>query len=294
MAMSAKKQLQGSIYNLLKFNKSGSFRTQEGRKKILFKCAEIIVKNGYKIKNIRGLKQKHVKLLVAVWKNEGLEDKTIKNYLSNLRWAATITERCDVVPSNKELGIGKRKYVTNEDKSLKCKDGDTTKIKNERFMIPLQLQRVFGLRHEECLKIKPFLADLGDYLLLQRSWCKGGRERKVPILTEEQRHWLEKAKNLAGHRTHSLIPQNKTYIQHSKTYYKALKLAGFHGSHGLRHAYAHARYRELTGWHCPAKGGQKSKELTEVQKILDHQVRMTISGELGHSREKITAIYLGR
>ena len=157
MGMSAKKQLQGSIYNLLKHNKDGSYQTQEGRKIILYKCAEIIVKNGYKIKNIRGLKQKHIKLLVSVWKSEKLSNGTIKNYLSHLRWAATTTQRTDVVPSNDELGIGNRNYVTNEDKSLKCSDGDFSKIKNERFLIPLQLQRVFGLRHEECLKIRPFL-----------------------------------------------------------------------------------------------------------------------------------------
>jgi len=41
-------------------------------------------------------------------------------------------------------------------------------------------------------------------------------------------------------------------------------------------------------------GGPKSAELTRDQKGLDGEARLTISRELGHERERITAVYLGR
>jgi hypothetical protein len=63
---------------------------------------------------------------------------------------------------------------------------------------------------------------------------------------------------------------------------------------GLRHAYAQQRYVELTGWKAPAAGGPLSKTLTPEQRDQDREVRLIISKELGHEREQITAVYLGR
>jgi len=64
--------------------------------------------------------------------------------------------------------------------------------------------------------------------------------------------------------------------------------------HGLRHGYAQRRYKQLTGWNCSARGGPVSKTLRPEQRELDQEVRLTISHELGHGRESITAVYLGK
>jgi hypothetical protein len=64
--------------------------------------------------------------------------------------------------------------------------------------------------------------------------------------------------------------------------------------HGHRHAYAQQRYRELTGRVCPAAGGSRSKELTPEERAADREARLAISRELGHEREQISALYLGR
>ena len=64
--------------------------------------------------------------------------------------------------------------------------------------------------------------------------------------------------------------------------------------HGIRHYYAQARYEQLTSWACPARGGPTSKQLSAEQKAIDHAVRLTLSRELGHEREQIAAVYLGR
>lgn len=92
----------------------------------------------------------------------------------------------------------------------------------------------------------------------------------------------------------SLIPNAMRYVEQLKRFETQCNKVGIHHVHGLRHHYAQERYRELTGWECPANGGPKSKALTPEQKLIDREARLTISGELGHEREQVTAQYVGR
>jgi hypothetical protein len=124
-------------------------------------------------------------------------------------------------------------------------------------------------------------------------WNKGGREIRVPIRTPEQRQLLEEAKALA--RGKSLVaPGYKTYYAYLKHFRAECERVGINGVHGYRHRYAQRRYHELTGWECPARGGPTSKQLTKQQKTIDREAREVISREMGHGREAITAVYLGR
>jgi integrase len=129
-------------------------------------------------------------------------------------------------------------------------------------------------------------------LHLKPAWTKGGRAREIPIRTENQRWVLEQVKSLAG--KGSLIPPELTYVRQLKIYEAALGKAGISRAHGLRHAYAQRRYEELAGWKAPHAGGPKASELTPDQKAQDRAARLAVSGELGHGREEITAVYLGR
>lgn len=150
----------------------------------------------------------------------------------------------------------------------------------------------FGFRREECIKFQPRYADQGDCVLIKPSWAKGGRARTVPITTPQQRAVLNRAHALAG--SGSLIPPNRTYIQHRNIYDDQCKAAGLSRMHGLRHAYAQKRYETLTGWKAPAAGGPSTRSLSPEQRIEDRRARQIISRELGHERLGITAIYLGR
>ena len=96
--------------------------------------------------------------------------------------------------------------------------------------------------------------------------AKGGRERRIPILTEAQRMWLEEAKQLVQYKSHSLIPADTTYKTYRKRFEQACSRAGVTHRHGLRHLYAQNRYLELTGWSSPLKGGLTRKNLSEAQK----------------------------
>ncbi len=67
--------------------------------------------------------------------------------------------------------------------------------------------------------------------------------------------------------------------------------ASFDKLHGLRHAYAQERYRELTGRAAPVGS---PLACSRRKKLQDRQARMAISAEPGYGREQITAVYLGR
>ena len=92
----------------------------------------------------------------------------------------------------------------------------------------------------------------------------------------------------------SLIPEGKSYKTQLANYVFHVRNAGFSKMHGLRHAYAQNRYEDLTGWKSPSAGGVTSKMMTASQKEKDLEARLIISRELGHEREQITAVYLGR
>ena len=167
----------------------------------------------------------------------------------------------------------------------------------------LELQKQFGLRREECLKIKPSQALIKtssgqQYIKLQGSWTKGGIERHVPIKTAAQLQAVMDAIKLVG--KESMIPNELSYIQRRNQYDDLTHRAGFKNLHGLRHAYAQNRYQELTnllskgkGWNCPLDGGLKRREMTLEQKEIDKLAKIQISNEMGHSRIAIVKNYCG-
>lgn len=290
--MGIRHDLQNSIYKVLKHNRDGSYATQNDRKNILFKFAADLVSLGYGLRDVHGLKEKHISAVVQHWQKNDLSNATIKNRTTALRHLCARINKVNIVQSNQKMNIPNRIYVPSKNRALHNPSFD--RISNDHVRVSLELQRVFGLRREESLKIRPWAADREHSLRLEDSWCKGGRGRSIPIRTDEQRYWLNQAKELVKYRDYSLIPQDKSYIQHRFVYDKQTARADLRNLHGLRHAYAQTRYKELTGWDAPLNGGPKSKELTPEQKIIDHQARMVLTEELGHSREQITVNYLGR
>jgi site-specific recombinase XerC len=290
--MGIKHDLQRSIQQILHSNKHGSFATQANREHILKQFAAELVSIGYGLRNIHGLKQKHILPVIKAWQDKGLSISTIKNRTAMLRFLCEKINKRNIMPSNQDLNIGKRSYAPKANRAIE--KPDFSKITNQYVKVSLELQRVFGLRREEALKIKPYMADKGDKLALLPSWCKGGRGREIPIRTEEQRYWIEQAKNLVQQYDCSLIPKDKTYVQQRGVYDKQVLRSSLNNLHGLRHAYAQQRYKELTGREAPINGGLKSFQLTTEQKQLDYQARMILTEELGHSREQITVNYLGR
>jgi len=274
-------------------NRDGSFATQSDRERILTLVANQLRQMGFVNMRAQSLKPKHVQTLVERWASEGLSTGTLKNRMSELRWWAEKIGKANLVAKNNDVyGIADRRYVTNVSKARELTPGDLAKVTDPYTQMSLRLQAAFGLRREESLKIQPAWADRGDSLLLKDSWTKGGRAREIPIRNQVQRQLLDEAKQLTGRG--SLIPAGTTYVQQLRRFEYQCDRAHIHRVHGHRHQYAQMRYQELAGWYAPAAGGPRSKELTRDQKTIDREARLTISRELGHEREQVLAIYLGR
>ena len=288
------RDLNYDLKQLCRHNRDGSYATQADREHILDLIADQLDGMGFRHINAQSLKPKHVEKLVERWLAENLSAGTIKNRMSALRWWAQKTGKENIIArSNAAYDIPDRVYVTNVSKARELAIQAIEGIRTESIKISLRLQAAFGLRREESIKIIPKWADRGDRLVLKDSWTKGGRTREIPIGNAEQRQLVDEAKAVAKGK--SLIPSRfATYVDYLKHFRYECERIGIHAFHGHRHFYAQTRYKELTGWDCPARGGPTSKQLTREQKVIDHEARVAISHEMGHGREQITAVYLGR
>jgi len=287
------RDLNYQLKQLCARNRDGSYSTQANRQRILDLVARQLSAMGFRRMSTHSLKPKHVDALVRHWMSEGMTPGTIKNRMNCLRWWAAKVDRRNVIArANDFYGIPDRQFVSNTSKATQVKETQLEEIKDDYVRMSLELQRVFGLRREEAIKFIPRFADQGDHIVLKASWTKGGKERVIPLLTTTQRDVLDRAHRLAG--AGALIPSDKQYIQQLRVYERHTTQAGLSRLHGLRHAYAQQRYLDLTGWLSPAAGGPTSAKLSPQQKQQDRAARLTISQELGHVREQISAVYLGR
>lgn len=287
------RDLNYQLKQLCHRNRDGSYATQAKRMHHLMLIANQLDALGFRGMNARSLKPKHVEALVKGWLAQELSVGTIKNRMAVLRWWAQKADKQNVVArANDHYGIPDRQFVINGSKAKSVDAPDLEKIPDPYVRMSLELQQAFGLRREEAIKFSPGYADRGDHITLKASWTKGGKERDVPVRSDEQRAVLDRARRLAA--GGSLIPSDRNYVQQLRAYERHTANAGLSKMHGLRHAYAQQRYEELTGWKAPAAGGPVTRSLSPGQKVIDRHARQTISRELGHEREQITSVYLGR
>ncbi len=287
------KDLNHQLMKLCRQNRDGSFSTQATRSRILDLAANQLHALGFRHMRPTSLKPKHVNALVAHWQEQGISIGSLKNRLSALRWWARKVNRESIMPrDNTTYGISARTYVAKQSKALTLDENKVANIDDQYVRMSVRLQAAFGLRREEAIKFQPIYALQDDHIKLKSSWTKGGRPRTVPITNDAQRRLLEEVRALA--RGGALIPPPLNYVEQLHRYERKTKKAGLSRLHGLRHGYAQRRYLELTGLVCAVGGGPSSKEQNPDQRALDHKARVIVSRELGHSREAISAAYLGR
>lgn len=287
------KNLNYQLKQLCRNNRDGSYGTQIGRSRMLNMIADQLNALGYRSMKAQSLKPKHVIALTKLWDTQNISVGSQKNRLSAIRWwARKIGKQNVVAKKNLAYDIGSRTFVTNQSKSQELDRYKLSKITDPRTRLSLRLQDAFGLRREEAIKFRPRYAIQDDHIKLKSSWCKGGRARTVPITSDEQRKVLADVE--AYVKGGSLIHSSLNYAQQLHRYEGQTLRAGFSKLHGLRHGYAQRRFETLAGFPCPAEGGPRSKDLSSKQRALNREARTIISAELGHSREAITAVYLGR
>jgi len=284
--------LNFGLKKLVERSTEGSYATRAARQNILQQVARDLHDLGYRGLLVKSLKPKHVEALVQHWKSKELSEGTMKNRLAQVRWWAQKIDTAPVVArTNEHYDIGRRSYVTGENKGKDLDRSKLDQVTDHHTRVSLKLQAAFGLRREEAIKFSLSYADRGDKIVLKATWTKGGKSREVPITNDHQRTVLAEAKLLAGRG--SLIPVQKNYVQQLRTYERNTAKAKLDRNHGLRHTYAQDRYREKTGWESPVRGGPERSALTSEQRESDKAARLEISRELGHERIGIVHVYLG-
>ena len=284
--------LSFSLKNLTARAADGSHATRANRRRGLSATAGELRQLGFRLPAAQSLKPKHVTALVGHWKAEGITDVTIRNRLGWLRWWAEQINKPGVLPAdNAAFGLAERTpYQGN--KARRADPETLARINDPRIRAALRLEAAFGLRREEALKFRPAVSIRGDRLALVPSTTKGGRYREIEITHPRQLELLEEVKALAG--TGSLIPPGMTYRECLNRYKHQTRAAGLGNAHGLRHAWAQFRYRQLTGWRCPAAGGPTTDRMTPEMIRTDRKARLQVSAELGHGRIDVADTYLGR
>ncbi len=267
------RQLNWDLKCLEREAKDGSRAKRRDRSYSLALMANTLHELGFKGLRARGLKEKHVEALVGEWSRQRLSTGTMANRMAHLRWWAQKVGKPGVVrPSNAAYGIVKDSPVARVDKSRPLDPDKLAKIADEYVRMSLRLQDVFGLRREESMKFQPRYEDRGKRIVLKAPWCKGGRTRWIPVLTDAQRQVLDEARRLAG--SGSLIPSDRSYRRQLRIYEREAGNAGMARLHSLRHGYAVRRYERLTGWKAPVRGGPPRRHLKGGDRETDERARL--------------------
>jgi Phage integrase, N-terminal/Integrase len=299
MSKSKLKNAQYSINECIKKIQNYSHASRADMKHMLNRCVKDLHELGYMVTHIKGLKPKHIHILVEHWKNQNKNPATIKNYMAKLRKVASVLKKAELVKQgNDSYQINKRNYFPQYNKAIS--NVDFSKCPDPMIRLSLEAQSFFGLRREESMKIVLSDAWQGNKLVIKPSWTKGGIGRDIKLTNEQQRQWLLNAINLVP-TGQSLIPKEMTYKNHLSQYHEVIERMGLSKCHGLRHAYAQRRYLEITKFYDksgtglipPIQGGRNFKDLSSIEKYWDKTARELISQELGHSRLSITKIYCG-
>ena len=298
----SKAKIRNADYSITQIVKKSAYRSYASKNDMqvmLKKCVRDLHELGYKVCHVKGFKAKHVYKLVDYWKEQNKSAGTIKNYLCKLRELGRLLGDSSLVkPDNTPYNVDGRKYIPTENKAIH--DVDFSKCNDKLIRLSMEGQYLFGLRREESIKF--ILSDAiqrNNYITLSPSWTKGGIGREVPITSLAQREWLMRVDE-AVNPGQSLIAEGCSYKDQLNKYAFQTRRMRLRKLHGLRHAYAQRRYRELTkyfdpnnqGWECPFNGGKTVDLMTNQESSIDFKVRSILTRELGHSRLNILKSYL--
>lgn len=288
-----------------------SNRTLHAREMVMFMCMKQIREMGYDIQSVRSLKGKHVDALVARWKEEGISGGTIQNRLSNLRALCKwIGKEGMVQRTEKYAEAGedpkrlKREVVSREDKSWTARGVIPERMIQEvslvdtRVGLQLKLIHAFGLRREEAIQFRPHVVDEGGVLRI-REGTKGGRERMVPVESDNQRAVLEEAKRYVprwdGHmgRPRKTLKQNIDHFSYVMAKMGITRKDLGVTAHGLRHQRLNDIFEEVAGIPSPVRQAGGGQRIVTGDPELWKQAQQKVSNVAGHARLSISSAYTG-
>src|SRR5215831_21260963 len=143
-------------------HREGSYSTQANRWAMLRQMGEQLLAAGYNQLHVYDLKGRHLNTLLKQWQTDGLSAATQKNRMTVLRWWAVKIGKGDMFQStNKGYGIGPRQTIPAVSKARTLPGEKLSQVRSPYVRMSLELQRAFGLRRQEAIKIRPHQADQG-------------------------------------------------------------------------------------------------------------------------------------
>ena len=287
-------------------NKTISLKTQKTRRNVIIQLCGHIHALGFRVDNVNGICQKHIRAVVQDWLKTGYAPGTVTNKLNIYRiFFHTWCGRRGVVPENKELfdspELYTRKQASTNDKSWTGNHVDflavykQIKESDPQVAIQLLLSLVFGLRDQEAAYFRPHECDKRDFIYVKYG-TKNGLQRDVPVETQLQRDVLEYCKLHVVSVYGSTIPDDYTSEQWMRHYSYVLRKFGISKkdlgvtAHGLRHEFLIDNYEAITGFPAAIRGEVES---TLENKLKDRLARKKTQSLSGHARNSITNAYLG-
>lgn len=277
--------------------------TSARRRQELFLAFTTLQKLGFRLKDVRQLKGRHIQALVEEWDASEHEAGTIKGRLSHLRWLAMWLGKDGMIrPAEAYVADParvRRRSVATEDRSWTTNNVDVaTELAgvskmDARIGMQLELAHAFALRVREAMLFRPHIDDLGAMLHI-RQGTKGGRDRMVEVKTPEQRAVVDRAKAFALMPHHSMVDSRLTVAQGRRRLYYVLERVKLTRkgkgvtAHGLRHENLNDLFESIAGVPSPVRGATERADLaTEIK------ARTIVSESAGHSRLSIGGAYYG-
>lgn len=281
--------------------KRGTERYRGGVRPFLRFCAA-----KFGLRNIRNISDKHIAAFIEYSREANVAVSTLKTDLSAIRKLHEMIPNSRYrLSENHELNYTDQRKTRGVDRAWR--DSEVKHAVNlahqmNRYDVKwsIQLARNCGLRIEEVTALtKTQLRNALQKGYLELRTTKGGIPRDVPVSPEARNVFRE----ILAHAT-----QEKIFIRHGKQHHQAFKSIQnwiynhreyFQESyqrdegyirdlrideeradltfHGLRHAYAREQYEQRIG-----------------SGMSPSQARKEVAGLLGHGRDDVTRIYLGK
>ena len=261
-----------------------------------------------KLDDPRHFREKHFKLLLALWLSKGQSSSTLQNKASVLRTFCTWIGRKGMIKALEsyvdDKTLVKRVQVAQEDKSWSGNglDFDEVLKKIDAYDMQagtqLRIIKAFGLRREEAVCFRPNRAKLlgaDQNAIYVEFGTKNGLKRHVPIDTDYQHEMLEYACRLAKTTEAHIGWEDLTLKQAVKRManimqkFKITKKDAGATLHGLRHQKLQNIHEEVTGHPAPIKGGV----VADMDPELVVKARHKMTQAAGHARLGITNAYAG-
>lgn len=264
----------------------------------------------------RNLGDRHIRAIVAVWREEKRAPSTIQTYLSFLRGLALWLGKPGFIRSPAYYGLSPAEYERHEyaqrDKSWTAAGIDIDALIErisafDRYVgASLRLIRAMGLRRKESVMLRPNRCVVAfeatglpleqrqaDRYVRIKDGAKGGRLRFVPLDSVQRIAALEFAQAVVqeddahlGDPRHSLKHNLRRFDYVMARFSITAEGLGA-TAHGLRHEAMIDHYTEKAGAAPPVRGG------SDVLPDVDAAARLSAAHLAGHNRVRASGAYLG-